>query len=115
MSRYTCGLIIAVPPDTLIELITKVLISCDLEVLYSTHEYMMAREKPGKMPFAKLVAVEVLIDWTTGTEKGIKLNVVVKNEELPLQLNNHCQQIFKIVEKALLDNSTWKIVETLPE
>ena len=63
----------------------------------------MAREVPGKMPFAKLVVVEILIDKSTATETESKMSVVVKNEELPLQTDNHCRQLFIYVKEAIED------------
>lgn len=113
MARYTSSFMIVVPHDSFYNLMKKVLESCNLEMVYNTNEYIMAREKPGKVPFAKLVTIEVLIDKNTGNETVIKISVVVKNEELPLQINNHCQQIYNTVIEGITAYSEWEIIESL--
>ncbi len=113
MARYTSSFMIVVPYDSFYNLMKKVLESCNLEMVYNTNEYIMAREKPGKVPFAKLVTIELLIDKNTGNEGVIKMSVVVKNEELPLQINNHCQQIYTTVIDAITAYSEWEIIESL--
>lgn len=73
----------------------------------------MAREIPGQVSFAKLVTIEVLIDRTTATEREVRLNCVVKNEELPLQINNHCCKMFDVLKQAITETSHWQLVESL--
>jgi len=60
----------------------------------------MAREIPGQVSYTKLVTVEVLIDKTTATETEHATNLVIKNEELPLQFDNHCQ-MFELVNQGI--------------
>ena len=67
---------------------------------------MMAKERPGMVSYSKLATVEVLIGSTDETEFVTKdtastVNLVVKNEELPLKINNHCHKIFQQVNQAL--------------
>lgn len=67
---------------------------------------MMAKERPGLVSFSKLATVEVLIGSTDETElvtqhSAATVNLVVKNEELPLQVNNHCHKVFQQVNQAL--------------
>jgi hypothetical protein len=57
--------------------------------------------------------VEVLIDKSTTTESVTQMNLVAKNEELPLQTNNHCYQIFNLVKQAIADNCQWQLLETV--
>ncbi len=73
----------------------------------------MARETPGEVPFTKLVTVEILIDNTTASGEETNLNFVVKNEELPLQANNHCYQMYNRVSQALENNDSWELVESV--
>lgn len=73
---------------------------------------MMAREFPGQVSFPKLVTVEVLIDKTTATETKTRVNLVIKNEELPLQVDNHCHQMFNLVNQAITENRHWQLVES---
>jgi hypothetical protein len=72
----------------------------------------MAREFPGNVSFSKLVAVEVLIDKSTATETETRMSIVMKNEELPLQLDNHCRQIFEFVKQAIEHSRNWHLVES---
>ncbi|MBW4623035.1 MAG: hypothetical protein KME17_27210 [Cyanosarcina radialis HA8281-LM2] len=113
MARYTSSLIVAIPFESLHPVLGEMMQACNCEVIYKTDtgDYMMGRELPGKVPFAKLVTVEALIDLTSAKEVRIKL--VVKNEELPLQVNNHCRQVFDDIQKAVTENSQWQILENV--
>ncbi len=73
----------------------------------------MAREIPGRVAFAKLVTVEVLIDKSTATAQEVRMNFVIKNEELPLQVDNHCRQMFDMVQEAVAENRHWQLVESV--
>jgi hypothetical protein len=112
MARYTHDFTVAVPLSHLYEQVKDVLKSCELEILYFKEDYLMAREAPGKVSFAKLVTVEVLVDITRATTETTSFNVVVKNEELPLQANNHCFQIYQRVSQAICDNKGWSLVRS---
>ncbi len=112
MARYTHDLTVAVPLAQLYQQITDLLKSCNLEILYFKEDYLMAREIPGEVPFAKLVTVEVLVDSTRATQDVSSLNVVVKNEELALQANNHCHEIYQKVAQAINDNKGWNLLRS---
>jgi hypothetical protein len=112
MARYTHDLTVAVPFSHLYEQVKAVLMACDLEILYFKEDYMIAREAPGNVPFSKLVTVEVLVDSTRATEETTNLNIVVKNEELPLQAENHCFQIYQKINKAITENQGWSLVRS---
>lgn len=73
----------------------------------------MARETPGRVSFSKLVTVDVLIDVPIDNKPEVRLNFVVKNEELPLQVNNHCQMMFESVKAAVVDSEQWQLLETV--
>lgn len=113
MARYTCSFTIAVPIARLRQLLVEVLQSCNLEIIHATNDFMMARELPGQVSFAKLVTVEALIDKTTTTNTETSINLVIKNEELPLQIDNHCHQMFEVVKQAILENRDWQLVESV--
>ena len=113
MARYTCSFTIAVPIARLRQLLVEVLQSCNLEIIHATNDFMMAREIPGQVSFAKLVTVEALIDKSTTTSTETSINLVIKNEELPLQVDNHCHQIFEVVKQAILENRDWQLVESV--
>lgn len=113
MARYTQHLKVAVPVNRLYEQLTDTLQLCNFEVVHVGEDYLMARETPGNVPFPKLVTVEVLIDNTRATDTATRLSFVIKNEELPLQANNHCSQMYQRVSQAMADNENWDLVESV--
>lgn len=113
MARYTCSFIVAVSLDHLQQSLIEVLQSCNFDIIYDTGDYIMAREIPGRVAFAKLVTVEVLIDKSTATAQEVRMNFVIKNEELPLHLDNHCRQMFDLVQEAVAQNRHWQLVESV--
>jgi hypothetical protein len=110
MARYTCSVTVAVALANLYPNLTEILKSCDLEVLIFREDYVMAREKPGQVPFAKLATVEVLVDSTRSTMHAADFELVVKNEELPLQSHNHCNQIYKNILEQSAANPGWRLL-----
>jgi hypothetical protein len=113
MARYTCSFIVSVPIDHLQPLLIELLQDCTLDVQYYTRDYIMAREIPGSVSFSKLVTVEILIDKSTATETETRMSIVIKNEELPLQLDNHCRQMFDYIKQAIEDSRHWHLIESL--
>lgn len=112
MARYTSLFRVAVSLDRFRQLLTDILHSCSLDVIYSSEEYLVAREIPGHVSFAKLVTVEVLIEQFPTRETEVQMSFVVKNEELPLRNNNHCRQIFNLVNQAVAENRQWHLIES---
>ena len=113
MARYTGMFLVAVPFERLRHLLIEILQSCHCDIIYDAGDYIMAREVPGEVPFGKLVTVEVLIDKTMATDRGIRMNFVLKNEELPLQVNNHCRQMFDAISVAIAENHQWQLLESV--
>ncbi|WP_071516839.1 hypothetical protein [Geitlerinema sp. PCC 9228] len=113
MARYTGLFVVAVSVEGFRQLLAEMLESCGFDIIYDTGDYMMAREVPGKVPFGKLVTVEILIDKTTTTNEEVHMNFVLKNEELPLQVNNHCHQMFDLLSNAIANNQQWKLLESV--
>ncbi len=114
MARYTCSFTVASGNNSnLRQSIKEILLSCGLDVIYDQSEYIMAREILGKVSLAKLVSVEVLFDSTTATESKTRVSLVVKNEELPLQVANHCYQVFEQVNSTISLNQNWQSVESI--
>ncbi|NJO39815.1 MAG: hypothetical protein HC769_01125 [Cyanobacteria bacterium CRU_2_1] len=112
MARYTSLFKVAVSLDRFRQLLTDILHSCSLDVIYSSEDYLVAREVPGHVSYAKLVTVEVLIEQSTAKEAEVQMNFVVKNEELPLHSNNHCRQVFNLVNRAIAENRQWHLIES---
>ncbi len=113
MARYTCLFTVAASIETLRTSVGEFLNSLGFDIIYQTEDYVMGREIPGKVAFFQLVVVEVLIDRTTATGQEVQMSFVIKNEELPLQINNHCRQVFDRFGKAVADNQNWRLIETI--
>ncbi|MBF2051737.1 hypothetical protein [Leptolyngbya sp. 7M] len=112
MARYTSLFTVSVSFDRLRQMLTDILRSCRMDVIYSTEDYLVAREVPGGVSFAKLVTVEVLIDRFASPEAEVRMSFVVKNEELPLQSNNHCRDMFNLVNRAVVENRQWHLINS---
>jgi hypothetical protein len=115
MARYTHDLTVAVPLSQFYEQVKEVLKACSFEVLYFKEDFVVARETPGNIPFSRLVTVEIFVDSTRATQDITHLSVVVKNEELPLQANNHCYQMYEKLNQAIADNKGWNLIKSTPE
>ncbi len=111
MARYTCRLTVAISPEDLQLSLVEILQACNFEIIYQTTEYLMAREVPGHISFSQLVTAEVLIDKITAHDNAIYLNLVVKNEELPLQVDNHCKQMYELVQQAIYEHPRWQLLD----
>jgi hypothetical protein len=111
MARYTSLFTVAVSLDRLRQSLAEIFQVCSLDVIYDSADYLVARETPGHVSFSKLVTVEVLIERAL-SEPEVKMSFVVKNEELPLQANNHCRQVFNSVNRAVADSRQWHLIES---
>jgi hypothetical protein len=112
MARYTSLFRVAVSIDRFRQLLIDILQACSLDIIYASEDYLVARETPGRVSYAKLVTVEVLIEQFPTRETEVKMSFVVKNEELPLRNNNHCRQIFNLVNQAVAENRQWRLIES---
>jgi hypothetical protein len=113
MSRYICHFLVGLSPDRLRLSLQKLLAVGRLETVHEGRDYIMAREIPGLVPFAKLVTVEVSIDITTSTPDAVKLSFLVRNEELPLNRDNHCRQVFDVLRLEIAHHPAWKPISSL--
>lgn len=113
MARYTGFFIVAVPMDSLRHSLIEILESCNLDIIYNTGDSLMARELPGQVSIPKLVTAEVLIEQNTSSDSEVRMNFVIKNEELPLKTNNHCRQMFELVTQSIMSNRNWRLLESM--
>jgi hypothetical protein len=113
MSRYVCHFLVNLSSGQVRSPLKKLLEACGLEPIHEVEDYLMAREIPGRVSFARLVTAEVLIDVTTATQETVKLSFVVKNEELPLNSNNHCRQVFDTLRLAIAHHYHWQPISSL--
>lgn len=110
MARYTNLFTASGSTQDLRRSVVRVFQSCDLSLIYETADYLVAKEKPGQVAFAQLATVEVLINSLPHDEPAAQVNLVVKNEELPLKTNNHCQRVFELVNRTIVENQNWRAV-----
>ena len=113
MARYTGFFIVAVPIDRHRQSLIEILESCNLDIIYNTGDSVMAREVQGQVSIPKLVTAEVLIEKNTASDSEVRMNFVIKNEELPLQTNNHCRQMFELVSHSIMKNNNWRLLESM--
>jgi hypothetical protein len=102
MARYTSTLPVSTTTSRLREVIATSLQACGLNLIYETGDYLVAKERPGNVPLSQLTTIEVLINPPTVAADSGWINLVVKNEELPLRHNNHCEQVFSAVNQAIV-------------
>jgi hypothetical protein len=108
MARYTCSYIVNLSLEDIKTCLKDIFTHCDCNLLYDTSDYFMARENPGQIHFSRLVVIEVLPDQLKQGNQ-LRLNFVVKNEELPLQVNNHCHQVFDLLQQVIQENYQWEM------
>ncbi len=113
MARYTGLFTVSAPIETLRSAVGELLKSSDFDIIYQTEDYVMGREVPGKVSFFQLVVAEVLIDRTTAKDQEVRMSFVIKNEELPLQVDNHCRQVFDRLSQAISQHEHWRLIETV--
>ncbi len=103
MARYTNQFTVSTAERDLQAAIANTLRACNLNLIYETNDYLVAKEKPGQVSYWQLATIEVLINSTQRSRTGSEIDVdlVVKNEELPLKRNNHCQRVFEAVRDAI--------------
>jgi hypothetical protein len=113
MARYTCSFTVAMPLQQLHKSLKETLKACNLDIIYDSGDYIVAREIPGQVSFVQLVTVEGLIDKVATSEQSIRMNFVIKNEELPLQVDNHCRRIFETINRALAELKQWNLIDSV--
>lgn len=101
MARYTNFFMIDSSPEAISQTLIGVLEACNLTLVYQDSVCMVAKERPGEVSFTQLATIELLISPPTLRSGGSKIDLVVKNEELPLRSQNHCQKIFEQVNQAI--------------
>ncbi|MGK7888217.1 MAG: hypothetical protein AB4042_02720 [Leptolyngbyaceae cyanobacterium] len=117
MARYTSLYKSGITPvDYLRQCLAEMLQSCNYNVIYEDGDYICAREMPGAVNFSKLVTVEVIFNEAEGAiaeaENALHMSLVVKNEELPLNRNNHCRQQFNLVNKVVSSRQDVQLIES---
>ena len=110
MSRYICDFLVNLSPAHVRSPLKKLLADCGLEIVSDLEDYLMAREIPGRVSFARLVTAEVFI-VTKATQSAVNLSFVIKNEQLPLNFNNHCRQVFDLLRLTIAHSDDWQPID----
>jgi hypothetical protein len=103
MARYTCRFSIPMNLKLIHQPLRELMKECNMEIIYEIEDYIMGRENPGQVAFGKLATTEILIDTTVATPTSVGIKLVVKNEELPLKLDNHCQKVFAALQDLIAE------------
>jgi len=101
MARYTNLFMTGAPKEEVLQGLVTALQACNLDLVYQDPVYIVAKEKPGQVSFAQLATVEILLNPPALKTQGAKIDLIVKNEELPLRQQNHCHTVFTQVSQAV--------------
>ncbi|NER07036.1 MAG: hypothetical protein F6K17_32860 [Okeania sp. SIO3C4] len=112
MARYTDIFTVAVDVENLQLILTDILNSCGFEVVYIQGNYLMASEAHGQVIFSQLVTLDINVGIATTTEK-IRINIVARNEEIPLKSDNHCRQKFDLLSQSIIENPNWEFIDSI--
>ncbi|NEP42291.1 MULTISPECIES: hypothetical protein [Okeania] len=112
MARYTGLFTVAVDVENIQLILTDILSYCGFEVVYIRGNYLMASEVHGQVIFSQLITIEINVAIATNTEKT-RINIVVRNEEIPLKSDNHCRQKFDLLSKSIIENPNWEFIDSI--
>jgi hypothetical protein len=107
MARYTATFSITHYGDHTHKTVCDLLEKSGFRLLHESQDYVMGSEKPGSVKFYLLTTAEILID-APSVPSALTLNLLVKNEELPLKRVNHCKNTFDRLQKVFLECGEWK-------
>lgn len=115
MARYTNFFMTGASQEAVHQGLLSALESCDLDLVYQDPVYIVAKEKPGRVSISQLTTVELMLNPPTIETGGAKIDLVVKNEELPLRQQNHCREVFTLVNDAISEANTQESEAAVPE
>ncbi|MGC1310506.1 MAG: hypothetical protein WA885_25015 [Phormidesmis sp.] len=101
MARYTNFFMTGFSQEKISQALVTALEACNLTLIYQDPVCIVAKEQPGQVSFSQLATIELLISPPTIQTGGSKIDLVVKNEELPLRRQNHCHEVFLQVNQAI--------------
>jgi hypothetical protein len=114
MARYVGFIAVAIDDfQNLQPVVLGILEECNLEVSYNTGNYIMARERRGEVSFSQLAIAEVTFNLASITGNTIRIDLIVKNEALPSQKDNHCRQVFDLFIYWAMETEYWQVIESM--
>ncbi len=108
MARYTNFFMTDSSSEAISQALVSALEACDLNLIYQDPVCIVAKERPGQVSFTQLATIELLISPPTRESGGSKIDLVVKNEELPLRSQNHCREMFEQINQAISEANAQK-------
>lgn len=102
MARYTNLFTVVQSLPSLRDSLVHSLKACGLTMIYEESHYLVAKENPASVSLNQLATIEILINPPTTNTQEARVNLVVKNEELPLRRQNHCQEVFETISQAIV-------------
>ncbi len=114
MARYTGFIIVAIEDfNNLQPVVLGILEELNLEVIHNTGNSILARERASEIPFSELAIAEVTFNLASITQTTIRIDLIVKNNTLPTQKDNHCRQVFDFFIYWAMENSYWQVIESM--
>jgi hypothetical protein len=102
MSRYACSYFVKISQNRLDLLYDDLLGLSVFEVMYRRPDRFVLLETPNEAMFAQLVTIELFN--TIASPSEIQIDILVKNHELPLRVNNRCRQFFERVHRIITED-----------
>jgi hypothetical protein len=101
MSRYSCSYIVKISPNRLDLLYDDLLQFSVFEVMHRRPDIFVLLETPNEAMFVQLVTIELFNTPISPSE--IQIDLLVKNHELPLRINNRCRQFFDRIHRLITE------------
>jgi hypothetical protein len=102
MSRYSCSYRVRLSLDRLGFLYDDILKLSVFEVTHRRADVFVLLEKPNEPMFAQLITIELFNRPVSPSE--IQIELLVKNHELPLRVNNRCRRFFDRVHRIITED-----------
>ncbi len=102
MSRYACSYLVKISPNRLQLLYDDLLQLSVFEVMHRRSDVLVLIEMPNDALFTQLVTIELFNTPVSPSE--IQIDLLVKNHELPLRVNNRCRQFFERIHRTITED-----------
>lgn len=100
MARYSCIYHLSGPAKRIHDVLVGVFDIENFDLIHDSPNYWVVRELPGRVSFDRLVTIEFMLD-SGATGDRVQVTCIAENDELSLQRENHCRQVFAGVESVL--------------
>ncbi len=102
MSRYACSYLVKISPNRLQLLYDDLLQLSVFEIMHRRPDVFVLIETPNEALFSQLVTIELFNTIVSPSE--IQIDLLVKNHELPLRVNNRCRQFFERIHRTITED-----------